>query len=125
MVAEIAMMEERLREAMLTSDVDTLDELIADDLVFVAFTGEIATKEDDLEMHRSGSLSINSLELRDCNLQDLGDSVVVVAEVGIDGTFQSQPASGDFRFVRVWNQRAEGWQIVAGSCTRIDAPAEH
>jgi len=41
-------LEEKLRHAMLTSDVSALDELIADDLVFTMHTGQVVNKQFDL-----------------------------------------------------------------------------
>src|SRR5579872_4424622 len=45
----IRALEERLWAAQLAADVATLDELIADDLLFAGPTGELATKAEDLE----------------------------------------------------------------------------
>ena len=47
--AQVRACETRLYAAMLTSDVATLDRLIADNLLFVGPTGELATKAMDLD----------------------------------------------------------------------------
>ena len=47
--AQVRACETRLYEAMLTSDVAALDRLIADNLLFVGPTGELATKAMDLD----------------------------------------------------------------------------
>lgn len=119
-MSEVDVYEARLREAMLTSDVEELDRLIDDDLVFTAFNGQIATKEDDLGMHRSGAIKIDSLDVLDLRARELGEVALVVAHVRISGTFQGQPASGEFRFTRVWHMKPEGWQIIVGSCTAVN-----
>ena len=41
--------EERLRKAMLIGDVNSLDNLINDNLIFVNHFGQILTKEADLK----------------------------------------------------------------------------
>jgi hypothetical protein len=56
--------EARLYTAMATSDVSELDMLIADDLLFVGPTGELATKAMDLEVHRSFSMGMSRTEVR-------------------------------------------------------------
>lgn len=53
-------LEEKLRHAMLTSDVAVLDELIADDLVWTMHTGKVVNKQFDLEAHRSGMFRFTS-----------------------------------------------------------------
>ncbi|MEM1505577.1 nuclear transport factor 2 family protein [Domibacillus sp. 8LH] len=53
--------EEMLRQAMLTSNVKALNELIDHDLIFVNHFGQILTKEADLEAHRSGVLNFTAI----------------------------------------------------------------
>nr|WP_235550227.1 nuclear transport factor 2 family protein [Paenibacillus sp. Soil724D2] len=57
--------EERLRTAMLFSDVELLDELIADDLTFVNHLGQVLSKETDIEAHRSGNLKMTGIDILD------------------------------------------------------------
>ena len=54
--------EERLREAMLIGDVNSLDNLINDNLIFVNHFGQILTKEADIEAHRSGVLNFTDIK---------------------------------------------------------------
>lgn len=61
----IESLEEKLRQAMLTSDVSILDELIADDLVFTMHTGQVVDKQYDLEAHQSGIFKFTKLEVSD------------------------------------------------------------
>lgn len=57
--------EERLRKAMLIGDVDSLDNLINDNLIFVNHFGQILTKEADIEAHRSGLLTFTDIKISD------------------------------------------------------------
>jgi len=118
-MSEIERYELLLREAMIASDVEALDRLISDDLIFTAFTGQLATKEDDLAMHRSGAIQIETLDILDRQVRFLGEAAIVVSHVRIAGNFNHSPASGEFRFTRVWHMRPEGWQIVVGSTTAV------
>ena len=45
---QIIKAEERLRQAMLTSDVSVLDELLAPDIIITNHLGQLLTKNDDL-----------------------------------------------------------------------------
>lgn len=56
--------EERLRLAMLHSDVSTLDQLLAPDLIYTNHLGQLFTKQDDLATHQSGKLNIEALSVR-------------------------------------------------------------
>lgn len=50
--------EDKLVSAQLISDVAILDQLLHDDLVAIAPTGQILTKEMDLDSHRAKTMVI-------------------------------------------------------------------
>jgi hypothetical protein len=54
--AQILDAEDRLRTAMLNSDLAALDELLAPELIFTNHLGHLLGKEDDLAAYRSGIL---------------------------------------------------------------------
>lgn len=112
---EIEEAEERLRLAMLASDVKALDEMLAPDLVFTSHLGQCLGKEADLSAHKSGSLSISKLEPSEQTIKRVGGDVVVVSvRVKVVGQYAGQPADGDFRFTRVWVMSPNSrWQVVA------------
>jgi ketosteroid isomerase-like protein len=111
---EIMQLEDRLRTAMLRSDVVALNELIAPDLVFTNHLGQLLGKDDDLAAYRSGVLKVVSLESSEQHVKTLGDVAVVSVRMQLTGTYGGAPATGDFRFTRVWaRSQRETWHIVA------------
>ena len=116
---QISDCEEALRLAMLSSDVAALDRLLAPDLLFTNHVGQMMSKQDDLEAHRTGTLKISAISTSDHIIKPLHDAVVLVsAQTHIDGSFAGNSSQANFRFTRVWT-RAPGsaWQVVAGhSC---------
>ncbi|MFI7708770.1 nuclear transport factor 2 family protein [Nonomuraea sp. NPDC049480] len=60
--------ERRLQQAQLASDVAKLDRLIDDRLVFTGPDGRHYTKQDDLELHRSGWQSMTRVEQEDVKM---------------------------------------------------------
>lgn len=116
----IAALEEKLQHAMLASDVDVLDELIADDLVWTMHTGFIGNKQYDLEAHRSGIFRYTKLEISDRQIHPFSqDCVVVILKAEITGTLNGQAFSEPYRFTRVWLRRQDRWQIAAGHVSQI------
>jgi hypothetical protein len=106
-------LEEKLRSAMLISDVAVLDELIADDLVWTMPTGFVANKQYDLEAHRSGVFRFTKIEISDRQIHVYGSDCIVV-------TLKAEMAFSDsYRFTRVWVQRQNRWQIVAGHVSQL------
>jgi ketosteroid isomerase-like protein len=106
--------EERLRLAMLASDVSVLNELLAPELIFTNHLGQLMTKQDDLNAHESGMIRIDELNASEQHIQFYGEVVIVLVRMQISGSYAGQPASGDFRFTRVWAVSSSGnWHIVA------------
>jgi ketosteroid isomerase-like protein len=111
---EIIQVEERLRLAMLASDVGVLDQLLAPELLCTSHLGEIVTKQADLAAHASGAFKINKLQPSEQHIQLHGEVAIVSVRMQLSGSYQGNPANGDFRFTRVWAVAESGaWQIVA------------
>jgi ketosteroid isomerase-like protein len=118
--SQIRTCEARLYAAMLASDVAELDVLIADDLIFVGPTGELATKAMDLDLHRSGGTRFHELIPKELEIRVGSDQwAIAVAKVFLSGTYLGNDFAGDFRYLRVWGQGENGWQIVGGSVSAI------
>ncbi len=109
--------EEQLRLAMLASDVEVLDLLIDDALLFCDPSGELVRKDDDLENHRSGRQKLTNLVTRDLQIELFGDDVGVVSGIAeLAGTFDGAAIGGTFRVLRTWRREHDGqWRIVAGA----------
>lgn len=108
--------EAALRAAQLGADVTALDRLIADDLLFTGPDGQLATKAQDLEAHRSGAVRFLEHEPQELRVREVGPNVVVAAllarlVVEAGGTL----VRGTYRYTRVW-ARVDGdtWRVVGG-----------
>ena len=111
---QIVNAEERLRLAMLASDVSALDELLAPELIAVSHLGELLGKQDDLAAHQSGLIKINELRPSEQHIRLHGEVAIVLVRMQISGSYNHNPANGDFRFTRVWAVSPSGtWQVVA------------
>ncbi|KRG72467.1 hypothetical protein ABB27_00855 [Stenotrophomonas terrae] len=114
--------EERLRIAMLRSDVAELEVLIDDALLFVGPDGGIYTKADDLQLHRSGAQRMTQADWQAMEVRSYGTTCVTVVTAQLSGTLMEVPFAGQFRYVRTWVQREGIWRVVAGSVSPIAAP---
>ena len=120
---EIVALEEQIREAQLNADIEALNRLISDDLLFTGPTGEVGTKAEDLEAHRSGAVRFLEHEPEELRIRRVGDSVAVTAlrarlAVDVAGTV----VRGVFRYTRVWARENGGnWQVVGGHVSQVGA----
>jgi hypothetical protein len=111
---QIINLEERLREAMLASDVRVLNELLAPEIIFTSHQGELLNKQDDLAAHESGLIKIYELNPSEQKIQIHQEVAIVSVRMQISGLYNGNPVNGDFRFTRVWAiSSMETWQIVA------------
>lgn len=111
---QINNVEERLRQAMLASDISVLNELLAPEIIITSHLGELLRKQDDLAAHESGLIQIHELKPSEQHIQVHGNVAVVSVRMQLTGSYNSSPANGDFRFTRVWAASSSGtWHIVA------------
>ena len=116
--------EERLLKAQLASDVEELDRLIADDLVFTTHAGQVVGKQDDLKIHRSGTLKFSKVNLTEQVIREHGNSAVAVDAVDLAGIQNGEAFSGLFRFTRFWIKFEDGcWRIVGGHVSQVEPVA--
>jgi len=121
MHSDIAQLEERLRTAMLTSDVSKLDALIDDRLCFIGPDGGLYSKADDLELYRSGAQRLTRINFEDVLVEQHGSTAITVVLANLAGTLRGEAFEGRFRYTRTWVRGDLGWKIVSGSVCGVGA----
>ncbi|MEO1375092.1 MAG: nuclear transport factor 2 family protein [Cyanobacteria bacterium J06635_10] len=113
--SQIAELEERLRQAMLKSDVSELDALIAPELLFTSHFGQLISKEEDIAIHRSGTLKLTQLKPSEQYIQLNEGFSVVSVQMHLLGFYESMAIDQHIRYTRVWSLSSAGsLQIIAG-----------
>ncbi|PSB04889.1 nuclear transport factor 2 family protein [Merismopedia glauca] len=117
---QINLAEERLRLAMLASDVAELDELISDNLIFTTHLGQVFSKQEDLELHGSGEVDFQKIEPSE-QVVSVGNGFAVVSvRIRIAGTYCGTPIDDDLRYTRVWHlEENNAWRIFAGHISSV------
>ena len=88
--AKIRHLEERLRQAMLKSDVAELDALIDERLLFIGPDSAVYSKKDDLALHRSGAERIARLEVEELRIEIYPSAAIVVLLANMAGVVNDQ-----------------------------------
>lgn len=115
----ISKIENQLLQAMLAHDVNALDLLLHDDLLFITPDGQTITKAMDLDVHRKGLMVIEKISTNIENIHVIEDLAVVTLIMDTKGKMMNMPIEGKFRYIRVWRKFADGVKVVAGSCTEL------
>ena len=113
---EIVAVEANLREAQLNADVDALDRLIGDDLLFTGPDGNLATKADDLAAHRSGVVRFREHQPEELRIKRVGADVAIAAlRARLVVEVAGKVDSGTYRYTRVWARGDDGnWHVTGG-----------
>ena len=115
----IIKLEERLRLAMLNSDLKELDLLISPELLFTNHNGLLVSKEDDLYAHASKIFEFQSLDLSHTKIRLFERMAIVSVKADIKSLYHGKPAKGEFRFTRIWSKTKDDWQVVAVHSSEI------
>lgn len=118
---EILECEAQIRRAQLTSDVQALERLLDDQLMFTSLDGTIATKADDLALHRSGRLRVTRMEPLEYRILHLGATAVVSVKMDAAAVIDGAEIANILRYTRVWHKRSDRWQIAAGHLSAVPA----
>ena len=104
--------------AMAQKDIATLNELIADDLIYTHSSAWLDTKQSLIGNMESGSTVYTSVVPSDVKAQDLGDSVVLTGSCRISVNSGGNAMSFGVRFTDVYARRNGKWQMVTWQSTR-------
>ena len=112
---EIIALENRRIEAMINADVQVLEEILADDLIYTHTTARLDTKTSFIEAIASGRSNYRSVQRKDVEVRQFGDTAVVTGQAKFhvgDNKFEA-------RFIDVYAKRNDAWQMVAWQSTRL------
>lgn len=115
----IELKEEELRLAMLNGDIDSLNKLIDDELVFSIPTGELIDKKNDLSGYASGVKKFSKVDNEIIQIKQLNDSAVVFCKTELEGIVGDINVGGNYIYMRVWQKLKDEWRVVAGQVSFI------
>lgn len=116
---EIINCEHRLLQAIKTGNINVLDELLHDDLIFTIPTGETISKTMDIENYRSGIMKVYDIPVTDRTIKIVENISIVAVTVDLKATYAGQIIEGKFKYLRVWKVFDSSWKIIAGSGFKI------
>jgi len=115
----IRLLESRRYRAMCEADAKTLEELLADSLVYTHSYGGADSKASYLDGIRSKKWIYQAVERPIEDIQVHGDCAVVTGQVRIQLLSGGQPKKLNSRFTNVWVKGRQGWQMVAWQSTPL------
>jgi uncharacterized protein (TIGR02246 family) len=115
---EVRGLSERWFRAWLDKDAATVDELAADDYLYVAPNGSTMDRAGILAIIRSPSYRLERGARSEVVVRAMGDDAAVVRHhYQGAGSFDGNSFTDDQRCVMVWEKQAAGWRLVMEQCS--------
>ena len=112
--------ERRLQAAQLAADATELDGLLDDRLVFTGPDGLLYSKQDDLDIQRSGQQRLSRLTEEEMNVLVVGGTGLTWFLGTLEGVFKGEPFSSRVRYTRTWiHTDQHGWRLLAAHVTSV------
>ena len=128
---EILAQEERLTLATRQLDLDVLDSIYANDIMFTGVTGATCDKSSLMDEARRGLAQrqaaaetkhfVASFEKEDIRVVAHSDTAVTSYRFIVTIQNNGQETKRRFRTTNVWMKREPGWQVMAGHTASLDA----
>ena len=120
---QVEALEEQWRQAQLAGDVATMDKLLSDDYIGITITGQVNTKEQQLDRMRLHKVVLTRLDLGDRQVKLIGSIAIVTSRAEVEGTNDGAAVKGTFRYTRVYQRLPSGvWKITSFEATRVPGP---
>ncbi|WP_223583645.1 nuclear transport factor 2 family protein [Sphingobacterium sp. GVS05A] len=116
---DVADAENQLFLAQLASNVDALDQLLFDNLIAIAPTGQMLTKEMDLNAHRTKAMIIEEASTEIDDIRITGDTALSVVTMKAKGKVMGAPLEGKFRYFRVWKYVDDKLKVIGASFMQL------
>jgi ketosteroid isomerase-like protein len=124
MDAEIVALEGRLTDATRQVDVDALNRIYADDIIFTGVTGVICDKQGLMDeamrgaaarqaASSTGSPAVVAYEKEDIRMVRHGATAVSSFRFSVTIRGDGQEVTRRYRSTNVWMKRDDQWQVVA------------
>ena len=112
--------ERRLQAAQLASDVAELSALLDECLLFTGPDGGLYTKQDDLDVHRTGRQVLSTVDEQDLRVVVAGRTGVTCFYGRVEGTLDGEPFGAHLRYTRTWTYDDDrGWQLIAAHASVV------
>jgi ketosteroid isomerase-like protein len=119
---EILAPGQRVNDAAVNGDLQTLGKIMSDDYVGVAPNGLILRKPMIAAHYQAGALHYSSLANSDVEIHVYDDCAILTAIATVRRHDGETDLSGTYRIMRVFLRRGDTWQIVGFQATPLPPP---
>ena len=114
---ELNVMEQRRYDALINADWQALDSILSDEFFYNTGVGVLMTKNDFVDLMKSGAVVVRKAVREDAGLRQYGDVALVTGVVHVDVTVKGENKTLNSRYLHVWVKDGESWKLVARQAT--------
>lgn len=118
-VADALQAEDARYEAQIDNDFETLETLLAKDLVYIHSSTVQDTKASFIESLRSGKVSYRSMERSNTKVRIFGNVAIITGKAVFEVTARGRDKTLNLLFHSVWVKREPGLQFVSWQATLL------
>ncbi|GGD14645.1 nuclear transport factor 2 family protein [Hyunsoonleella pacifica] len=111
--------ESELLLAMKRADINKLDDLLHDKLLFNIPNGQTITKVMDLETYGSGNMKITDIHATNQDINLIEDTAIVSTTINMKGMYFDFVIDGTYKIIRTWKLINRQWQVISGSSIQL------
>jgi hypothetical protein len=118
---ELLKTEIRRFEAMTQNDLEVLDQILADDLIYTHSSAKVDTKSQYLADLRAGLVRYNTIKPEDVKvrLYSGGNMGIITGKAAVEVTVNGKSSTMNLRYTDVYARRKGKWQMVSWQSTRL------
>ena len=109
---EVKKLEGERSKAQVQGNIGELDEVLAPEFMELNTAGQIRTKRENIEGHKSGEVHWEKFDLDELSVRVYGETAVVSGRLTRKGTFAGRDLSGQSRYTRYYVRRQGRWQAI-------------
>ncbi|MDI6522882.1 nuclear transport factor 2 family protein [Leuconostoc suionicum] len=117
---EIQILENKLNNAMIKHDINTLDNLLDDQVVFINHFGNMLKKSDDIQSHKNKDFDIESIEVLSNSVTLFKNTAISVSNTQVQAHFGNKKQTDHLIYNRVWQKGTnESIKVISATVTTI------
>ena len=117
---QIEDLEQTWRAATLNGDAIALAPLLSDDYVGISWSGQLNTKDTQLDRLRTRAIKLTRLDFTDMKVKVVNTVAIVTAKAQVEGNSEGKDTSGAYIYTRIYQRNPAGqWLITNFEATRL------
>jgi uncharacterized protein (TIGR02246 family) len=119
---DLIRLEQQMTDALVRSDVQTVETLWADDLVWIGINGKPSSKSEQLSRMKApapANATTLSAKNNEMKVQVYGDTAVVTVQSTWTTRTESSETKADYTATHVWRKQRGKWKLVSAQVSRL------